>query len=178
MQTKFPLFLSFAKQLPTPLLITLLALPALADPKPVDNLPALVAGAYALVEWHTDAGVFRPPQVEGRIVLMGGTIAAILVDRSDPDKKTTSVSFGTYVSDASHFGYGYQDTSSFVETPSGVTAQHKIPWEGMRSFSIQKTAGTVSLRAETGQEWVFTKAGFTYSENGKTLRAYRRLSVQ
>jgi hypothetical protein len=34
----------------------------------VAEIKAAIDGAYILEEWHTDAGVFRPPQVEGRVV--------------------------------------------------------------------------------------------------------------
>jgi len=171
MLIKFPMLPNFA------LTIALLAVPVLADPSSVDGLPASVSGAYALEEWHTDAGTLKPPQVQGRFLLMGGTVATVLINNAQADKKTTIVMFGKYVWDGTHFAYDYQDTSLFLETPSGVTAEHKAPWEGMRSFAIQKTAGTVRLRADSGQEFVFTNSGVTYTD-GKTVRVYRRISVQ
>jgi hypothetical protein len=73
------------------------------------------------------------------------------------DNKTSDVYLGKYTWDGTHLIYGYEETSHFTETPSGVTADHKAPFDGMRSFTIQKTAqGTVRLRSDTGQEFVFS----------------------
>jgi hypothetical protein len=46
----------------------------------VAEIKAAIDGAYILEEWHTDAGVFRPPQVEGRVVFLNGAVVTILID--------------------------------------------------------------------------------------------------
>jgi hypothetical protein len=47
----------------------------------VADIKATIDGAYILEEWHTDTGVFRPPQVEGRVVFLNGAVVTILIDR-------------------------------------------------------------------------------------------------
>jgi hypothetical protein len=38
----------------------------------VSEIKDAIDGAYILEEWHTDFGVFRPPQVEGRVAFLNG----------------------------------------------------------------------------------------------------------
>jgi hypothetical protein len=173
----FPGLSTIAKQVFSSLSIALLTVPVLARPSSVVSLPALVYGVYALEEWHTDGGILKPPQVEGRFLVMGGTISTVLINNAQVDKKTTGVYLGEYMWDGTHFTYGYTTTSRFTETPSGVTADHKALFDGMRSFKIQKTTkGSISIRSDTGQEFVFTKDGVRYME-GTTVRVYRRITA-
>src|SRR5438552_2206543 len=51
-----------------------------ADPE-LEAVRAKIEGVYALEEWQTESGVFRPPQVEGRGTLLNGTITVILHNR-------------------------------------------------------------------------------------------------
>ena len=142
-----------------------------------DGAQALILGLYELEEWHTDAAVLKPPQIYGRFILVDGTVATILRNDAQANRRTTSTSVGHYAIDNTHFAYGYENASSFIETTNGVTASHKTPWEGMRSFAIQATPDAVTLRSEGGQEFVFTRAGLTdYEKAGTPLRVYRRIS--
>jgi hypothetical protein len=155
----------------------LMVLPAAAAHRSANSPQAMIPGIYELQEWHTDAGVLKPPQVYGRFMLVDGMAATILRNEAQADKRTTSVSVGRYVLDDTHFAYGYQNASAFTETPAGVTASHKIPWEGLRSFSIRAMPDEIRATSDGGQEFVFTKSGVTYCEQaGKPLRVYRRIS--
>lgn len=154
-----------------------LTLPAAAALEDGESAQSLLPGVYELQEWHSDAGVLKPPQVYGRFILCGGTVATVLRNEAQPDKRTTSVTVGHYELDSRHFAYTYTNASSFTETATEVTATHKTPWEGLRSFTIHISPEGVTLRSEGGQEFVFTKAGMTYSEMaGTPLRVYRRIS--
>ena len=42
---------------------------AAADPE-LDAVRAKIEGVYALEEWHTESGVFRPPQIDGRFSML------------------------------------------------------------------------------------------------------------
>jgi len=143
------------------------------------NIHGLIFGVYELEEWHVDGAVLRPPQVQGRFILLNGTITTILHSRVPSERQMTSVFVGKYVLENARFSYGYQDSAIVVETPSGVSESHKPPWEGMRSFAMIITPAGVELRSEGGpQAFTFTTAGFTYSENGQTLRVWRRIAGQ
>ncbi len=160
-----------------PIVMLALTLPAAAAPTSGDAAQSLLPGVYELQEWHTPAGVLKPPQIYGRFILFDGTVATVLRNEAQPDKRSTSVTVGHYELDSSHFAYTYTNASSFTETPSKVTASHKTPWEGLRSFKIEVTPQGVRLRSEGGQEFVFTNSGMTYSEKtGTALRVYRRIS--
>jgi hypothetical protein len=140
------------------------------------NIIALIAGAYELQEWHAGGSVLRPPHVQGRFILVSGTVTTILYNRTSSERQMTSVLVGKYAFGEAHFSYGYHDASIFIETPSGLSVSHTPPWEGTRSFAAIVTAAGVQLRSEGGEHvFTFTQAGFAYSENGQPLRIWRRL---
>ncbi len=142
----------------------------------LDKLNAIVSGAYELEEWHENGAVLRPPQVDGRAVAVNGTITTIIHNRSQPDKQITAVLVGNYVLGNARFAYQYQDTAIYTECAAGISVSRKPLWEGMRSFSASVTAsGAVQFCSDAGQQgFTFTLAGFTYWENGQTLRVWRR----
>jgi len=143
---------------------------------PLDALKARVVGVYALAEWHADGQVFRPPMVEGRMVLLNGTIVIVHHNRTKWPTETTLVAFGKYTLDTDRFGYGYDSTSVVTETPSGSSVSHKPLWEGTRSFAISSERGLVRLRSESGkQAFVFGRADVTYYEGGQVLLVWRRI---
>ena len=62
----------------------------------IAEIKAGIDGAYILEEWHTDAGVFRPPQVEGRVVFLNGAVVTILIDKMQEERQVTVAEFGIY----------------------------------------------------------------------------------
>jgi len=150
--------------------------PVVAQQMALDNIHVLTSGVYELEEWHIDGAMLKPPQVEGRFILLNGTITTILHNRTSSEIQTTSVLVGKYVLDKTHFSYGYQDASIFTLSPSGTSSSHKRPWEGVRSFTPLVMPDGVRFRSENGQqEFLFTAGGLTYSENGQTVRVWRRI---
>lgn len=144
---------------------------------PIDALKARIAGAYTLEEWHADGQVFRPPTVEGRMVLLDGTIVVVHHNRIKWPTQTTLVAFGKYTLDTERFGYAYDSTSIITESPSGNSVSHKPLWEGMRSFSISFEHGLVRLRSDGGkQAFVFGHNDVTYYEGGQVLLVWRRIA--
>ena len=149
----------------------------------LDAVRAGVEGVYALEEWHTESGVFRPPQVEGRASLMNGTIIVILHNRMNESPQTTVASYGTYLLTPTEFSYRYTEPSVFTVTPSSITVSHKPPWEGMRTFNVSREGNAVRLRSPTGaQEFLFSPEGLTYSDAGTGAfvgkRVYRRVVAE
>jgi len=143
---------------------------------PIDALKARIVGVYALEEWHSDGQVFRPPTVEGRMVLLDGTIVVVHHNRTKWPAETTLVAFGKYTLDTDRFGYGYDSTSVITETRSGSSVSHKPLWEGIRSFSISSEHGLVRLRSESGKlAFVFGRTDVTYYEGGQVLLVWRRI---
>ena len=144
---------------------------------PLDALKARILGVYTLQEWHADRQVFRPPTVEGRMVLVDGSIVIVYHNRTKWPTETTLVAFGKYTLDAERFGYRYDSTSIVTETPSGSSVSHKPLWEGVRSFAVSPERGLVRLRSEGGkQAFVFGRADVTYYEGGQVLLVWRRIS--
>jgi hypothetical protein len=141
----------------------------------VDALKARMSGVYLLEEWHSaDGKVFRPPVVDGRFVVLNGSIMAIFHNRIKAPEEKTFVLFGKYTLDANTFAYQYDSTSIITETASETNVSHKPLWDGMRSFAVIADDGNLRLHADGGQEFTFNADGATYSEGG-VLRVWRRL---
>jgi len=144
---------------------------------PLDALKARILGAYALEEWHAEGQVFRPPTVEGRMVLLDGTIVVVHHNRIKWPTQTTLVAFGRYTLDSDRFGYAYDSTSVVTEAPPGNSISHKPLWEGMRSFTVSYEHGLVRLRSDGGkQAFVFGHNDVTYYEGGQVLLVWRRIA--
>jgi hypothetical protein len=85
---------------------------------PIEPLKARITGAYQLEEWHTaDGQTFRPPTVEGRFVVLDGSVTAIFTNRMKSPTETTFLAFGKYTLDSQKFAYAYDSTSIVTESP-------------------------------------------------------------
>jgi len=140
---------------------------------------AIMEGVYSLQEWHLGGEVVRPPRVDGRFLLLDGAVITIVHNRVQEAKQITFVAYGSYLLDATRFSYRYDDTSAFVQTASAITVSRKLPWEGMRAFTLIREGNAVRLRSDNGlQEFLFSPDGLTYSENGKVQRVWRRVVAE
>src|SRR5690349_2057930 len=97
------------------LTISFLMCSSQAEEISLDALKARITGLYTLEEWHKDGEVLRPPQVDGRFILINGTIMTILENKVQPSSRGTSVYIGKYELTANRFSYGYDTVSIFSE---------------------------------------------------------------
>jgi hypothetical protein len=142
----------------------------------IAELRAAIDGVYALEEWHIDGQVLRPPQVDGRFVLMHGTVMTVLLNDAQESNRTSNTQFGTYVLDETSFSYGYDTRSGFTQTPGTITVSRTPGFAGMRRFAVSIHGSAVHL--ESGpMEFIFTPDGMRYSEKGKLLRVWRRVKA-
>jgi hypothetical protein len=138
----------------------------------------LTSGAYEIESWRVDGVLLTPPIVEGRFLLVNGTITTILHNRSVKQTEVTSLLLGTYTLSDTRFEYDYSDTSIIHESAASVTVSHIPLWEGRRAFEVGATNEQAFFRSKTGrQEFLFTARGISYSENGDVLRVWRRMVV-
>src|SRR5712671_5926081 len=91
----------------------------------LDALKARITGLYTLEEWHKDGEVLRPPQVDGRFILINGTIMTILDNKLQGSSRGTSVFIGRYELTSDKFSYGYDTVSIFSEEGDVTKASHK-----------------------------------------------------
>jgi hypothetical protein len=167
------------------------ALPAYSQQSPADYLQSKkiaalvdkaptepgIEGLYTLQEWRKDGQILKPPKVNGRFVLLNGSVVYNIYNRAQDAEQRTIMAFGSYTLDANKFSYHYEDTSIFTQTASGNTASYEPLWEGVRSFDVQREGGTVRFRSGK-QEFLFTKDTLTYSEGGEVLRVWKRIVKQ
>ena len=156
--------------------LTVLCITSLhAEEVSVDTLKAQIAGLYTLEEWHKDGEVFRPPQVDGRLIILNGLFTTILQNRMQPSSRSTTVLIGRYELNSDRFSYGYDDVSVFTEEGDATKVSHKPMWDGMRAFIPGIEGDLVRLRQVNGPyEFVFTSEGLNYFDDGKLLRKWRR----
>jgi hypothetical protein len=135
-------------------------------------------GIYVLEQWNIAGELYSPPQVDGRFVLGDGAIIAILQNRIDPAAHSSATLFGRYRLDANTFAYGYDAASTTLHTPSGVVHNEQVPWQGMREFTVNAAADRVRIVSLAGtEEFIFSRAGFTYAEQGAVLRRWVRIGA-
>lgn len=135
----------------------------------------MIEGIYALQEWWIDGELHRPPQVDGRFVLREGCIVAILRDRRDALPRQSGTLFGHYRLSADAFAYGYDDALMVGQTAAGFVVGEQAPWSGLREFSVAASGAQTFVRALSGTaEFCFDADGFSYSEEGRVLRRWRR----
>ena len=165
----------------TILFLSLLAEPTMtalhAEEVPLESLQTRMAGLYTLEEWHKDGAVFRSPQVNGRFVILNGTIMTILDNRMQPSIRVTTVVIGRYELDPTRFSYAYDEVSEITEEGDTAKVSHKSRWDGMRTFTPSMDGDALRLRQTDGPfEFVFTSEGLDYRSDGKTVRKWRRTS--
>jgi hypothetical protein len=138
-----------------------------------------IDGAYVLEEWHINENVFRPPQVEGRVVFLNGAVVSILINNTQEDRKFTVALFGVYQLSQNTFSYRYDNSSIFIRTANSITESNKPPFEGMRDFDITRDGATVQLQSRSPERasFIFDPVGQKYSEGGKLVRVWRRSSL-
>ena len=146
----------------------------------VVDIKATIDGAYILEEWHTDTGVFRPPQVEGRVVFLNGAVVTILIDKIRQERQVTVAEFGVYELREGTFSYRYDNASTFTHLANTINASSALPREGMRYFDIIQEGATVWLRSRSADkaEFVINAEGIRYSIGGKLLRVWRRSKLE
>jgi hypothetical protein len=146
----------------------------------VSEIRATIDGAYILEEWHNDERVFRPPQVEGRVVYLNGAVVTILIDKMREERQITVAEFGVYELRAGSFSYRYDNASTFTQAANTISVSHTLPWEGMRDFDVTQEGVTIRLRSRSAEqaEFIFNAEGLRYSVGGKLLRVWRRSKLE
>ena len=150
----------------------------------VSEIKNAIEGAYILEEWHTDtdsdSGVFRPPQVEGRVVFLNGAVVTILIDKMREDRQVTVAEFRVYELRPGSFSYRYDNASTFTQTANTINVSHALPWEGMRHFDISQEGSTVRLQSRSAEkaEFIISAEGIRYSMGDKLLWVWRRSKLE
>lgn len=144
---------------------------------------AMIEGVFALEAWHVDGKVFNPPQVEGRVVYLNGATMFIVHNRMRESPQVSAASWGDYTLSRTEFAYRYTEPATFSIASSGITHARRLPWEGYRTFAVQREGNTVRLTAKAGsQEFLFTPTSLVFTEGvagaSLTKRVYRRVATQ
>jgi ketosteroid isomerase-like protein len=145
-----------------------------ASPMSITEIKAAIEGVYILDEWNKDGQTFRPPVVEGRLVILNGNIMTVLIDTTQESKRNYGALFGLYSLTPTSFAYKYETTAVFTQTPDNISLSRHIPWEGMREFTVKQEGNSVHLQFGEIAAIDFNPDGVTYSEDGKALRVWHR----
>jgi hypothetical protein len=138
------------------------------------ELKSIIEGVYILDEWNIGGQTFRPPDVEGRFVILNGNIMTVLIDTTQEYKKIYSTMYGVYFITSDSFAYKYETGATFTQTPDNISLSRGTPWEGMREFTVKQEGDSVHLQFGEKAAFEFNPDGEIYSEGGKVLRVWRR----
>lgn len=164
------------------IMIALLMLPlscATISKKPTPKeVKAKVEGTWILEEWHIKGQVVTPPKVEARFIVHDNAIELLMLNRA-VKKPWWWYGYGKYTLDASAFSMAFDKAAFFVESTSGITASHKLPWEGMKPFRISMENNQLRMGpSDDNREFIVDGNTLIYKEGGKIARIYRRAGTK
>jgi hypothetical protein len=142
------------------------------------EVKAKIEGTWILEEWHIKGQVVSPPKVEARFILHDNALELLMLNRAG-EKPWYWYGYGKYTLDASTFSMGFDEAAFFIESTSGITVSHKLPWEGMKSFGIGKENNRLHMGpSDDNYEIIADGNTLIYKKDGKILRTYRRAGVE
>ena len=165
------------------ILVGLLMLPlscaSLGQKRKLNEVKSKVEATWILEEWYMKGEAVRPPKVDGRFVIHDNVFAVMLINRAG-EEPWSYYGFGKYTLDASTFSMGFDETSFFKESTSGVTVSRKLTWDGeMKSFGLDMENNQLHMRtADGGLEIIVDGNSLIYKQGGEIARIYRRAGAK
>ena len=168
--------------LSTMILVTLLILPlacaSTGQKGKLNELKSKVEATWILEEWHMKGEVVRPPKVAGRFIVHDNASVVILLNRA-VEEPWSYYSYGKYTLDASTFSMGFDETSFFKESTSGISVSRKLTWDGkIKAFAISLEDNKLLMRAEDGTEITIEGDTLFFGSKGKVIRVWRRAGAE
>jgi hypothetical protein len=138
-----------------------------------------VEATWILAEWNMKGEAVRPPKVEGRFVIRDNAIVLILLNRAG-ESPWSYYGYGKYTLDASTFSMGFDETSFFKESSSGITVSRKLLWDGkMKPFVIRTENDQLHMRCDDiDYDLIVDGNTLILKQGGKITRTYRRAGVE
>ena len=164
------------------ILVALLMLPlacaTIGKQPSLNEVKAKVEGTWILEEWHIKGQAVHPPKVEARFIVHDNALELIMLNRAG-EKPWSWYGYGKYTLDASTFSMGVDEAAFFIESTSGITVSHKLPWEGMKSFGIGPENNQLHMGpSDDNREMIVDGNTLIYKKDGKIVRTYRRASAK
>ncbi len=165
----------FAAMISVALLVLPLACASVSKQRSLSEVKAEVEATWILEEWHMKGEVVLPPKVEGRFIVRDNSIVLILLNRAG-ESPWSYYGYGKYILDASTFSIGFDETSFFKESTSGITVSRELLWDGkMESFVIDTENNQLHmLCADIGYELIVDGNTLIIKRKGKIAITYRR----
>ena len=162
----------------TALLMMPLSCASIGKQRSLKEVKAKIEGTWILEEWHIKGQVVSPPKVEARFIVHDNALELLMLNRAG-EKPWYWYGYGKYTLDASTFSMGFDEAAFFMESTSGITVSHKLPWEGMKSFGIGKVNNQLHMGpSNDNYEIIVDGNTLIYKKDGKILRTYRRAGVK
>jgi hypothetical protein len=161
------------------LLMLPLACASIGQEGKLNQVKSKVEATWILQDWHMKEEVVSPPQVEGLFIIRDNNIVLILLNRA-VEEPWSYYGFGKYTLDASTFSMGFDNTSFFKESSSGVTVSHKLLWDGkMQPFVIRIEKNQLNMRCdEIDYDLIVDGNTLILKIGGKIARTYRRAGTK
>ena len=165
------------------ILVALLMLPlacaSVGQKGKLNEVKSKVEATWILQDWHMKEEVVSPPKVEGLFIIRDNNIVLILLNRA-VEEPWSYYGFGKYTLDASIFSMGFDNTSFFKESSSGVAVSHKLLWDGkMQPFVIHMENNQLNMRCdEIDYDIIVDGNTLILKIGGKIARTYRRAGIE
>jgi hypothetical protein len=143
----------------------------------IERAKAVTEGNWRLEEWQVDGEILRPPQADGRISKHDG-VTMVLMHRDSHGTRKSIYSYGTYSFTADTWTVSYERSVIFTDTGSTITTE-TAPSEGPRTFQMKLEGEKLILDNDNGRRTSTYEGGaWTYFENGKPLRKWRKMPTE
>jgi hypothetical protein len=162
----------------TALLMMPLSCESIGKQPSLKEVKAKVEGTWILEAWHIKGQVATPPKVEARFIVHDNALELLMLNRAG-EKPWSWYGYGKYTLDASTFSMVFDEAAFFIESTSGITVSHKLPWEGMKSFGIGSENNQLHMGpSDDNREMIVDGNTLIYKKDGKIVRTYRRAGVK
>ena len=165
------------------ILVALLMLPlacaSIGKKGKLNEVRSKVEATWILEDWHMKEEIVNPPKVAGRFVVHDNAIVLILLNRAG-EQPWSYYGYGKYTLNASTFSMGFDETSFFKESSSGVTVSHKLLWDGkMQPFEIRTDNNQLHMRCDNIDYDIIVDGNTLILKiGGKISRTYRRAGAE
>jgi hypothetical protein len=132
-----------------------------------------IEGVYVLEEFKLNDQIYKAPQVSGRYVIMRGVVLWIFNDRTQSSKETNYAGIGHYTIDDNSYSYQYDEYEVFTQTDAGISVSRKLPWDGMRLYTLDQEPNGLRLRNDQSKSEFFC-SGDTLIAGGFGQNSYRK----
>ncbi len=149
----------------------------------ITDIKSMLEGRYELVYWKQDNLKFNYPEIAGTLVVKNNKISFTLDSNIIKNETVKIIGWGNYSISINEYKYGYFDFKKMTDNGIDKKVNSKLPWQGMRKYSVLLKDDKLLLTSTTGkQTWELTKKSLIYTDKEwgedkkNIIRYWKRIS--